>query len=319
MTGVGIDVGGTKILAVAVDRSGAVVGELRLPTRHDPGDLLDELAEVYRTLVDETGADHPPLGVGVPGLVDPSGRLAFAPNLAGVAGTPIGAGLAARLGSYCPAIEVDNDATCAAAGEAAFGAAAGATEVLVVTLGTGIGGGIVMGGHLVRGAANFAGEIGHVVVDPHGPPCGCGHRGCWERYASGSGLGRLARDASAAGRAARIVELAGGDVDLVRGEHVVEAVAEGDEGGLAVMAEFAWWVSLGLANLANILDPGVIVIGGGLVSAGEALFGPLREAFAAQLEGAAYRPEIAILPALLGERSGAIGAAVIGLEAAGTR
>jgi glucokinase len=186
-------------------------------------------------------------------------------------------------------------------------------DVLFVTLGTGIGGGLISGGRIVRGAANFAGEIGHTVVDPQGPPCGCGRRGCWERYASGSGLGRIARDFALAGRAAKVMALAGDDADAVRGEHVVRAAREGDAEATEILGEFAWWLALGLANLANILDPEVIVIGGGLVRAADALFEPARQAFRDQLEGAAVRPEIGLVPALLGDRGGAIGAAVLGL------
>ena len=151
-----------------------------------------------------------------------------------------------------------------------------------------------------------------MVVNPHGPPCGCGRRGCWERYASGSGLGRIARDYAYAGRAGRVVALAGGDNDSVRGEHVVHAAAEGDEAAVAILREFAGWLALGLANIANILDPEIIVIGGGLVRAGDALLAPVREAFADQLLGVALRSHIDIVAASLGERGGAIGSAVLG-------
>ncbi|MGH9299495.1 MAG: ROK family protein, partial [Acidimicrobiales bacterium] len=232
--------------------------------------------------------------------------------------TDVAAGLEARLSEHSPSVQVDNDATCAAAGESAFGAGAGRSDVLFVTLGTGIGGGVVAGGRLLRGAGNLAGEIGHFVVDPQGPPCGCGRRGCWERYASGSGLGRIARDAALAGRASRVMALAGGDADSVLGEHVVVALSEGDAQATAVMEEYAWWLALGLANLANVLDPAVIVLGGGLVRAGEALMGPVRGAFLDQVEGATLRPAIEIVPAALGDRAGAVGAAVLAFEATGT-
>jgi glucokinase len=213
-------------------------------------------------------------------------------------------------------VHVDNDATCATVGECSYGAGIGRSDVLFVAVGTGIGGGILAGGRLLRGAANFSAEIGHVVVDPHGPPCGCGRRGCWERYASGSGLGRIARDAAVAGRADRVRDLAGGDPDNVRGEHVVLAVAEGDPQATTILEEFAWWLALGLGNLANILDPEIIVIGGGLVRAGEALFAPVRAAFTEHLEAPGFRPAIEIVPAALGDRGGAIGAAALARQAA---
>lgn len=319
MISVGLDVGGTKVLGVAVDDTGNVLAEERRATVDDGATLLDDLADLYTHLaISADKGARPPVGIGAPGLVDAGGTLVFAPNLLGASGTDIRDGLASRLDRPGPVIQVDNDATCAAAGESAFGAGRGRSDVLFVTLGTGIGGGIVAGGRLLRGSGNFAGEIGHIVVDPQGPPCGCGRRGCWERYASGSGLGRIARDFALAGRATRIIALAGGDADAARGEHVMRAMAEGDEQAAVILDEFAWWLALGLANLANILDPRVIVIGGGLVRAGEALLGRVRAAFLSQVEGAEDRPAIEILPAVLEDRGGAIGAAVIGFEAAGT-
>ncbi|HVL28517.1 MAG TPA: ROK family protein, partial [Acidimicrobiales bacterium] len=153
--------------------------------------------------------------------------------------------------------------------------------------------------------------IGHMVVDPEGPPCPCGQRGCWERFASGSGLGQVGRRAAAAGAADRVLALAGGDPAQVRGEHVTVAAAEGDEGACTVLADFGWWVALGLANLANIFDPEAFVLGGGLVEAGDLLLQPVRAAFADLLTGASHRPQVDIVPASLGERAGAIGAACL--------
>ncbi len=149
----------------------------------------------------------------------------------------------------------------------------------MITLGTGIGAGIISGGEVLRGANGYAGEAGHMVVDPSGPLCSCGRRGCWERYASGSGLARLAREAATAGRLGAVMALARGDAESVRGEHVTEAAAAGDPGALEVMAELGWWIALGLANLTALLDPSVVVIGGGLVEAGELLLGPTRAAY----------------------------------------
>jgi glucokinase len=181
----------------------------------------------------------------------------------------------------------------------------------MATIGTGIGGGLVSEGRLQRGRHGFAGEIGHMVVDPQGPRCPCGQRGCWERYASGSGLGWMAREAAQAGVAGRVVQLAGGDPEAVRGEHVTAAAGEGDAEAREVMARFAWWLALGLANLANVLDPEVIVLGGGMVSAGRVLLDPAREAFDRLVEGAGHRPLIPLVAARLGERAGAIGAALL--------
>ena len=184
----------------------------------------------------------------------------------------------------------------------------------MVTLGTGIGGGVVTGGVLQRGANGFGGEPGHMVVDPKGPPCPCGRRGCWERFASGSGLGRLAREAATSGRGGRFLEFAGGDPDDVRGEHVTRAALEGDADALAVFREFGWWAALGIANLVNLLDPEIVVVGGGLVGAGEIVLGPIREAFPQLVLAAEHRPQVPIVAAQLGNDAGAIGAALIGFD-----
>lgn len=161
------------------------------------------------------------VGVGAPGLVDVDGVLRFAPNLPGVVNVALRTAIEARLAGT--RVRIENDASAAGWGEGRLGAAQGARHALMVTLGTGIGGGIIIDGELLRGASGFAGEIGHMVVDPNGPPCSCGKRGCWERLASGGGLGRLAREAAVADPGSRMVELAGGDADDVRGEHVTRA------------------------------------------------------------------------------------------------
>ncbi len=254
------------------------------------------------------------MGVGVPGLVDSTGLVRFAPNLPGLAGTQLILALSDALPGWT--IWVGNDATAACWAECDRGAAQGEDEVLMVTLGTGIGGGMVSGGRLIEGANRFAGEFGHMVVDPHGPRCPCGKRGCWERFASGSGLGALGREMAIAGAAPRLVDLAGGDPEVVRGEHVTAAAAAGDASALEIMSRFGWWVALGLANLANALDPGLIVVGGGLITAGEVLIEPTRRAFAELVEAPSARRSLRIEPAVLGSRAGAIGA---GLLAAGSR
>ncbi len=304
MTTAGIDLGGTKCLGVALDEAGNVVAEHRLATPVGTEAIVETIVAVATALGSPAS-----VGVGAPGLVDVDGVLRFAPNLPGVVDVPLRAAIEARLPGTT--VRIENDASAAAWAECRLGAAHGAGHALMATLGTGIGGGIITGGRLLRGASGFAGEIGHMVVDPHGPPCPCGKRGCWERLASGSGLGRLAREAAVADPRSRMVDLAGGDADGVRGEHVTRAAAEGDAQARAVMDRFAWWVALGLANLVAILDPERIVLGGGLVASGEVLLVPVREAFAELVEGGEHRPEVAIVAATLGERAGAIGAALL--------
>jgi glucokinase len=292
---VGVDLGGTKCLGVVLDGQGRVVDEHRLPTpaSSGAGAVVDALVECAGELAGRH-AGVSGLGVGVPGLVDSGGTLRYAPNLPGVTELPVAALLQSRFGRDVGVVVVDNDATCAAWAERELGAGRSAEDLVAVTLGTGIGAGIVLGGRLYRGAHGFAGEVGHMVLDPGGPACVCGQRGCWERYASGSGLASLARDAM-------------GDV---RGEDVTRAAAAGDAVAAGVVRTFAWWVALGLANLANALDPELFVLGGGLVEAGDVLLAPVRDAFSTLVEAASHRPAVDIVPATLGEHAGAIGAAL---------
>jgi glucokinase len=311
MLTIGIDVGGTKVLGVAVDAAdpSTVLAEHRVATPDGGAGLVEGVAEVVTRIDAQVGAPAA-LGIGVPGLVDRQGVLRVGPHLRHLTEEP----LAERLSERCGLPTVaDNDANCAALAEHRVGAARGVTEALVVTLGTGIGAGIVSGGGLHHGANGFAGEPGHMVVQPGGAPCVCGNRGCWEQYASGSALGRLAREAAASGRLATAVGLAG-SVDEVRGEHVATAARAGDPEALAVVEDVARWLALGLANLANLLDPAVIVVGGGLVEMADLLLPDVRQQFAAQVMAGDVRPEIPILAAELGERAGGIGAAALAAD-----
>ncbi|MGH9212900.1 MAG: ROK family protein [Acidimicrobiales bacterium] len=303
----GVDVGGTKVLGVLVDQDHpeVVKAEHRVPTPLGADAVLDAIAEVAQALATPVES----LGVGIAGLVDRDGVLKTAPNLPTLRRVAVRDELVRRLG--CP-VAVDNDATCAAWGEQRAGAARGVRDATCITLGTGIGAGLIAGGAVVRGAHGFGGEAGHMVVDPVGPLCPCGRRGCWERMASGSGLARLARDAAEAGRLARSLALAGGEIPALRGEHVAMAALEGDEAALELLRSFAWWVAMGIANLVTLLDPGVVVIGGGLIEIGEPLLGPVRSHYRDLVMDYDQRPDVQILAAELGERAGAIGAALLG-------
>ncbi len=307
---IGVDVGGTKLLAVAVDQAGQVLQEVRLATPRGGDAITEAIVDVVATLAPGPAA----LGLGIAGLVDRDGVLRIGPNLPGIDSYPFGARLTERLGVP---VTVDNDATVATWGELRVGAAVGATDALMVAFGTGIGAGYVAGGVLQRGANGFAGEAGHMVVAPRGPACPCGRRGCWERFASGHGLGRFARDAAEAGRAPQLVALAGGDAEAVRGEHATAAALAGDRGALAVFREFAWWVALGIANLVNMLDPEVVVIGGGLVETGDLLLAPVRERYEELVLAPTQRPAVPIVAAALGEHAGAIGAALLAVDMIG--
>jgi len=279
----GIDVGGTKFLGVILDDEGQVIVEKRRPTPHGGDAVVQALAD----FAGELGV-YDTLGVGVPGLVTRTGVLRAAPNLIGAVEVPVGPRLEELLGHP---VAVDNDATCAILAEWQHGAAQGFDDIVLVTLGTGIGGGLVMGGRLQRGANGFAGEIGHMVVQPDGPFCVCGRRGCWERFASGRGLQMLA----------------GGRL----GEDVVAAARAGDRESLVVIDTFAHWVALGLVNLTNLLDPACIILGGGLATAPDMFLPPIKREFRALLYSPENRPNPELAFALLGERAGAIGAALL--------
>lgn len=310
----GIDIGGTKVLGVALGPSDDIVAEARVATPTGTregvgGPVAAAVADVVADLDRQTGAAVPsPVGVGAPGMVDRHGRLCFAPNLPQAHGVDWTELIGDRLPGR--AVLIENDANFAVLAEHRLGAARGYDDVVLVTLGTGIGGGIVIGGRVQVGAAGFAGEIGHMVVDPAGPACPCGRRGCWERFASGAGLGVLAREAALAGRLGEVVRLAGGDPESVRGEDVSAAAATGDPAARRVIEEVGWWIGFGLANLAAVLDPECFVLGGGVVQAGDLLVESARATFSALVEGGDRRPIAVVVAAAFGERAGAVGAAL---------
>jgi glucokinase len=311
----GIDIGGTKVLGVALDRSDAIVAEARVATPKGTRNIVGShvaaaVAEVVAGL-DRALAGVPagvPVGVGAPGMVDHEGRLRFAPNLPQAQGVDWNELMGEQLRGRTLLIE--NDANFAVLAEQRLGAARGYDDVVMVTLGTGIGGGLMINGRVQVGSAGFAGEIGHMVVDPNGPPCPCGRRGCWERFASGAGLGVLAREAALAGRLGEVVRNAGGDPESVRGEDISAAAASGDPAAQQVIREVGWWIGFGLANLAAILDPGCFVLGGGVIQAGDLLIESARTTFGELVEGGERRPGILIAAAAFGERAGAVGGAL---------
>jgi glucokinase len=316
---IGIDVGGTKALALMVARDGRVVGEVKSQTPHDEGFNAGEatakvLVEQIYELCDRQSVDpsQVPIGVGLPGMMRRDGHLAFAPNLQTASGADLGSLLGETLGNS--SVFCENDANCAALAEHEWGAGRGISDFVMVTLGTGIGGGIVADGQLVRGRSGFAGEIGHMVVDAKGATCLCGSRGCWERYASGGGLNRLTREAALEGRLGSLVEACSGDPLAVRAEDVTDAAARGLDEAVVLMREVGWWLALGLANLAAILDSGHFVIGGGLSDASDLVLPAAREYLAELVEGYDARPTITVTTSMFGARSGAMGATLVAFE-----
>jgi glucokinase len=308
-TTVGIDIGGTKLLAVVLDADGVIVREQLAPSPIEFDAVVAAIAQEINALVDTTGAGA--AGLGIAGMVDRNGVVAYAPNMPGLRRAPVRAAVEERI---TVPLAVDNDANVAALGEARYGSAAGRRDVLLVTLGTGIGGGLVLDGDLYRGAHGYAGEIGHFMVDIDGPLCACGARGHWEAIASGSALDRMTREVVASGGGHAILDAAGGDPSAVTGEHAGLAARAGDAAALDVIARLGDGVALGLAGLCNILDPEAVVISGGLIELGDLLMGPVRERFAHHLEATAFRPAIEVEAARLGARAGAVGAAVMARE-----
>jgi glucokinase len=303
----GIDVGGTKIAGGIVDETGTILEELRVES---PATDALAMEQAIETLVGRlrTRHDIAAVGVGAAGYIDRSRSVVlFAPNLAW-RDLDLKADLERRLG--LPVV-VENDANAAAWGEFQFGAGHDVDDLLLVTVGTGVGGGVVLDGSLYRGAFGVGAEIGHMRVVPDGIRCGCGNRGCFEMYASGHALEREARAAATAGSllAADLVQRAGGDPARITGPLITEAARDGDTFSLEHLAGVGRWLGEGIASLAAVLDPAVVVIGGGVSAAGELLLDPVRRAFAAQLTGRGHRPMLEIRKARLGNRAGLIGAA----------
>jgi glucokinase len=309
---VGLDVGGTKILAMRVARDGTILARADAPTpAEDQAATLAAMIEAARSLMTP---EVLAAGVGAAGMIDVAkGMLRFAPNLAW-RDLAIAEHMREALGVPC---QLDNDANVAAYGEFRFGAGRGYRHVLLVSVGTGIGGGIIIDGRLFRGANGFAAEIGHMVVEPDGPPCGCGNRGCWERVASGSAIGRLGREAVLREPGSSLAALAGGDPETVTGRLVTRAARDGDPVATGIVAQVGRRLGVGIAGLVNVLDPQVVVVGGGAIAAGDLLIGPAREAYAETVEGGDRRPTVPIVAAQLGPDAGAVGAATLALEELG--
>ncbi len=304
---VGVDVGGTKIAAGVVDEAGEILATVR---RESPATDSDAIETTIGALVSELREDHDieAVGVGAAGFVDVRrSTVLFAPNLAW-RDEPLRADLERRTG--LPVV-IENDANAAAWGEFGFGAGADVDDLLLVTVGTGVGGGIVLDGQLHRGAFGVAAEIGHLRVVPNGRLCGCGNRGCWEQYASGSALVRDAKERLAAGGpdVEPLLARAGGDADALSGPMVTEAAQAGDTVAVELLARLGQWLGEGIASLTAVLDPAVVVIGGGVSEAGPLLLEPIRDHFRLNLTGRGHRPELAVRPATLGNKAGLIGAA----------
>ncbi len=304
---VGIDIGGTKVAAGVVDDDGNIVARSR---RQTPGSSARSTEDAIAEVVAEfrESYDVVAVGIGAAGWIDSSGAsVMFSPHLAW-RHEPLRDAVARRV--RLPVV-VENDANAAAWAELRFGAGQGETTLVVVNLGTGIGGALVLDGALVRGRFGVAGEFGHMTVVPNGRRCECGNRGCWEQYASGNAITREARELARNGSpvAADVLRRADGDPEAVTGQIVTEAAKNGDPMSIELLEEVGRWLGFGIANLASALDPGTFVVGGGVCEAGDLFLGPARDAYRRNLAGRGFRPEARILRAQLGNDAGIVGAA----------
>jgi glucokinase len=310
-TAVGLDVGGTKAAGLLVTERGEILARHVAET---PAEDVDATMATLFDVIEHLRKEGDPVAVGIggAGMVNfEAGVMRFAPNLAWRE-LPIRDLISEHTALPCI---LDNDANAACWGEYRFGAGRGYRHVLLLTLGTGIGGGIVAGGTLFRGAHGFAAEIGHVVVEPDGPLCGCGNRGCFEQVASGRALDRLGRAAASEHPDGLIARLA--ETDEVTGRHVTEAAKQGDAIARQIVEEVGVRLGVGIAGFVNVLDPEVVVVGGGVADIGAPLLDPARRAYRDAVLAPDHRPDVPIVAASLGNDAGAIGAAALALELEG--
>ncbi|WP_407987344.1 ROK family glucokinase [Kitasatospora sp. CMC57] len=313
---VGVDIGGTKVVAGVVDGEGRVLERLRTDTpdkSKSPRVVEDVIVDLVLQLADRH--DVHAVGVGAAGWVDADrSRVLFAPHL-NWRNEPLRDALSARL--RFPVV-VENDANAAAWAEWRFGAGRGEEHMVMLTLGTGIGGAQVRDGYVDRGRYGLAGEFGHMQVVPGGHRCPCGNRGCWEQYSSGNALVRDARElvAEESPVVQPLLALAGGTAAGLTGPLITEAARGGDPVATELLYEVGTWLGVGIANLAAALDPGRFVIGGGVSESGELLLEPARSAFRRTLTGRGFRPEAEIVHAALGNDAGLVGAADLARQVA---
>lgn len=303
---IGVDIGGTKIAAGVVDEEGSILETCKVPTPSTPGGVIDAIADTVRTVSATHQIDA--VGIGAAGYVDDKrATVLFAPNI-NWRHEALKDKVEQRVG--LPVV-VENDANAAAWGEYRFGAGQGHDDVVCITLGTGLGGGIIIGGKLHRGRFGVAGEFGHIRVVPDGLLCGCGSQGCWEQYASGRALVRYARQRAAATpeNAVILLGLGDGTVDAIEGKHISEAARKGDPVAIDSFRELARWAGAGLADLASLFDPSAFIVGGGVSDEGDLVLEPIRKSFRRWLVGGQWRPHAQVLAAQLGGEAGLVGAA----------
>ncbi|MDN4593051.1 ROK family protein [Polycladomyces subterraneus] len=304
---VGIDLGGTKIAGALVDKDGSILRRIRLETRVEQGPqaVIDRLVETIVKLTDGVRSSVKGVGVAVPGPLDSRSGVVFSPpNLPGWVNVPLRQALEDRLGIP---VKLENDANAAAWGEYWFGAGQRQGTMIYLTVSTGVGSGLVLDGQLYRGENTFAGEIGHTIVDPEGPPCGCGRQGCLESLVSGTAIAKFGQTTDPS---SLIHSLTAEDGEVVRAEHVFEAYRMGDAHAEIIVRQTARYLAIGLSNVIHIFNPGKIVVGGGVSRAVDVLFPLLQEQLDSYLM-APFRGTCEVESAALGEDAGVLGAAAL--------
>jgi len=316
---IGIDLGGTKIATALVDPSGKILSHDYRETlaREERDAVVARMLDSARAVIDEGGVEASQVaavGIGAPGPIDMAAGVVVAPpNLHGWDRVPLKQLIESGMGitTY-----LENDANAAALGEHRFGAGRGVDHMIYVVVGTGVGGGLILDGRLYHGASGMAGEIGHIVVKPDGPVCACGRRGCLEALTSGPSIARQARERIAQGAQTLITELAEGDESRVTAKLVAQAADQGDETAESVLAEAMHYLGLGMASVVHMLNPQLIVFGGGVANLGERMFGPVRQVIA-EFAFAEAAEVVRVAPAELGSNAGVLGAAAAALAQTG--
>lgn len=306
MDTIGIDIGGTKIAGALVNAEGVIVREARVPTPiEDPAALVSAVV----ALINDLRVGHDVLGAGVAmaGFIDAAQASVIYGTNFGWKNFPLKSEIEAKLD--IPVI-IENDANAAGWAEYRYGAGRGFKHMVMLTLGTGVGGAVIVDGRMLRGGFGVAGELGHLRVVPDGIPCGCGQNGCIESYASGTALLREARELAESGKpeGARLAELQA-QVGELTGKEVYQALVEKDPGAVALLNQLASWLGQAIASLSAILDPEVVVIGGGVSAAGEMLLEPIRAAYRKYAPAGGFRPELKLAIAEFVNDAGVVGAA----------
>jgi len=312
---IGIDLGGTKISTALVDSDGSIIAHDYRETLAAEGQkvVVERMLDAARRVMAQAGvaqAQVAAAGIGAPGPLDiETGVVVAPPNLPDWDCVPLKRLVEDALGITT---FVENDANAAALGEHRFGAGRGVQHMIYVTASTGIGGGLILDGKLYHGVGGMAGEIGHMTIVPYGPLCACGNRGCLEALASGTAIARRARERVARGVPTLMADLAGGDPGRITAKLVAEAASQGDIEAREILAEAMNYLGIGMANLVNLFNPQLIVIGGGLTNIGELLFGPVRRAIGRRTFPTPARA-VRVVRAELGDNVGVLGAAAVAL------